>query len=147
MTASWVIVADNAIARIYEQHDGGELRSIAEFSNQTAHLPRRELGSDRPGRRVDSFGHRHALGSERDDPKKRALHAGMREIARYVDDAHSAGRFAGLTLVAAPRVLGVLRDALSPPCRSAVTREVVKDLVHSTDADLQAHLTQADHRD
>jgi protein required for attachment to host cells len=140
MNSSWVIVADNAVARIYEQQDGAELRPIAEFSNEAAHARTRELGTDRPGRRIDSFGHRHALGSERDDPKKHALSARMREIGLYIDDAHSRGRFADLTLVAAPRVLGVLRDALSPACRAAVTRVVRKDLVHSTDAELRAHL-------
>jgi protein required for attachment to host cells len=141
MTSNWVVVADNAVARIYEQHDGAELRTIREFSNEAAHARTRELGSDRPGRRVDSFGHRHALGSERDDPKKRALSAEMREVARYLDQAHSDGRFAELTLVAAPRVLGVLRDALSPACRAVVRRVVIKDLIHSTHAELQAHLT------
>jgi protein required for attachment to host cells len=140
MTSSWVVVADNAVARIYEQQDGGELRLVAEFSNPTAHARTRELGCDRPGRRVDGFGHRHALGSERDDPKRHALSARMREIGRYVDDAHSGGRFAALTLVAGPRVLGVLRDALSPACRDAVTRVVRKDLVHCTDTVLRAHL-------
>jgi protein required for attachment to host cells len=140
MTSSWVIVADNAVVRIYEQQEDGELRSIAEFSNPVAHARSRELGSDRPGRRVDAFGHRHALGSERGDPKKRALSAQARDIGRYVNDAHAAGRFAGLTLVAAPRLLGLLRDALSPACRACVTRVVRKDLVHSTEAELRAHL-------
>ena len=140
MTSGWVIVADNAVARIYEQQEGGELRSIAEFSNPAAHARLHDLGSDRPGRRVDSFGHRHSLGSERGDPKKRAVSALAQEIGQYVNDAHAAGRFAGLTLVAAPRLLGLLRDALSPACRACVTRTVRKDLVHSTEAELRAHL-------
>jgi protein required for attachment to host cells len=140
MTRDWVIVADSTVARIYEQRGGGELRSVREFRNPAAHAHPRDLGSDRPGRRVDSFGHRHALGSERDDATKHALAEWVGEIAQELDRARSAGGFATLTLVVPPRLLGALRAALSPACQACVTRIVRKDLVHSTEAELQAHL-------
>lgn len=140
MASNWVIVADSTVARVYEEREGGVLHLIGEYRNPTAHAHPRDLGSDHPGRRVDGFGHRHALGAERDDEKKHSLDVWVREVAQKLDSSHSAGRFTALTLVVPPRVLGVMRDALSPACQACVKRVVQKDLIHSTNAELRAQL-------
>ena len=52
-----------------------------------------------------------------------------KEVARTLDGARMRHEFERLVLVAGPRMLGLLREALPTPCRSMVAAEVAKDLV------------------
>jgi protein required for attachment to host cells len=50
-------------------------------------------------------------------------------VARTLDGARARNEFERLVLIAAPRMLGLLREALPAPCRSVVAAEIAKDLV------------------
>ena len=51
-----------------------------------------------------------------------------REIAGALADGHRTGQFGKLVIIAAPRLLGYLRDSLAAPVRQSVTNEIDKDL-------------------
>jgi protein required for attachment to host cells len=55
-------------------------------------------------------------------------------VARRLDVERRRKRFDGLVLIAAKHFLGVLRPQLSAPTRQWLLREVAKDLVRATDA-------------
>ncbi len=51
-----------------------------------------------------------------------------REIATVLADAERAGAFSHIIIIAAPRLLGQLRDALPDAVKRCVTTEIAKDL-------------------
>jgi protein required for attachment to host cells len=138
----WVVVADHAQARIYEGSAGMALRELTRLDNAQAHQRAQDLGSDRPGRRIDSFGHRHALGGE-EDPKRRAAADFAKSLADHLAAARRTEGFDALTLVMPPHFLGLLRKSLSADCARRVERVVRKDLMHCSPAQLRTELDAA----
>jgi protein required for attachment to host cells len=100
--------------------------------------PDRELETDRPGRRFGGTnGNRHAVDGERSTERhEAALFA--KSVARSLDVARTRNEFDRLVLIAAPRMLGLLRNALPAPCRAVVCAEVAKDLVREDPATIAA---------
>jgi protein required for attachment to host cells len=94
-----------------------------------AELPRvaaRDLATDRPGRRADvGPGQRSAM--EEADPVEEARRAFLRELGATLAAEAQAGRIDSLVVIAPPRALGHLREALGP-ARGRVAREIEKDL-------------------
>ena len=89
-----------------------------------------ESVSDRSGRSFDSGGQgRHAMGQPRSGPKNQVATTFARQIAARISKANHNGQCRGYVLVAAPRFLGLLRDALathsSVPPYQTVDKEVV----------------------
>ena len=142
MSRQWLVVADEVRARIYAMAPGSELELIETLENVAALEHARDLRSDRPGSRTDSFGHRHAL---RDEENARHLAAASfaQEIAAYLATARRAREVDALTLIMPARFLGQLRNALDPECMELVRLIVRKDSLHGNDRDLRADLREA----
>lgn len=112
----WVIVADESEAIIFTRK--GRRAALSEMSrlhNETARMKSGDLLADREGRAFDSHGHgRHAVERENADPRRQAAITFARTVAaRIAKAAHKGGEFDDLILVAAPRFLGLLREALA----------------------------------
>lgn len=141
MSATWIIVADASRARIFEQ--AGDSRDIHERETLThpeSRLHETELTSDLPGRAFDSTGSgRHAMGGKH-DPKQNEAIEFARQLAEHIERARSEKRFGHLNIIAAPTMLGDLRDALSDESRKLVTTEIDKDLTQHSIEDIQQHL-------
>lgn len=89
----------------------------------------RDLETDRPGRRFGgTHGNRHAVDGERSAQRHEAEQF-AREVARALDNARSRNEFDRLVLIAAPRMLGLLREALPHACRCVIAAQVPKDFV------------------
>ena len=115
-TPCWaVVVADESSAIIYGRDTlSGPMRELFSFDNETARMKTDQLISDSGGRSFDSYGKgRHTMGHEKADPKRTAAMVFAKQIAERVVKGMYDGSFRGFALVAAPRFLGVLRDALS----------------------------------
>ena len=126
-----VVVADEARAVLYTRETrSGPLREYKQLSNESARMKSGDLMSDRGGRAFDSFGQgRHTMGSEKTDPKAHSATVFAREVADAISaDLHS-GTCRGFALVAAPRFLGELRDAIAHATKTepyaAIDKEVV----------------------
>lgn len=125
-----VVVADERDANFF---DIAKLRAPPEARgslHNDAARPDRELETDRPGRRFGGTdGNRHAVDGERSTERHESEQF-AKAVARTLDAARTRQEFDRLVLIAAPRMLGLLRDALPEPCRSVVAAEIAKDLVN-----------------
>ena len=109
------VVADEAMAILYTHETrSGALTRWRALDNETARMKTSELISDRGGRSFDSQGQgRHSMGSDKDGPKEHATAAFAKRIAEDIAAEVNSGRCRGYSLIAAPRFLGELRDALA----------------------------------
>jgi protein required for attachment to host cells len=141
---TWFVLADGAGARFLKRR---ELESgydvVAEYVAPEAHLPSRELVSDRPGHGQESaYSGRHAI-EPRQDPHGARKNAFAHEIAAHLGRASAEGAFDRLVIYAAPKTLATLREALDETTRAKVKAEFPKDLMKIPFADLPRHF--ADH--
>jgi protein required for attachment to host cells len=130
---TWVLVADEGLARIFRQPDGqSDLEELETLTDAAAHAQNADLRRDAQGRRAAGT----RMGSSVvASAGEEALHQEAELFARRVStrltEDRRAGRFDALRLVAAPRFLGLLRKALSPEVAASVTGELDKDLIHA----------------
>ncbi|AWI53106.1 host attachment protein [Aquabacterium olei] len=136
MPTTWVVVADEAIARIMQQRpeDKG-LDAVEELTDPDAHARESDLRRDAFGRRGMTV-----TASAGDGEKHKEADAFATDVAGVLDKALQQGRYTRLILIAAPRFLGLLRKAVSPGVAAVIERELDKDLVHETHEELAARL-------
>jgi protein required for attachment to host cells len=104
-------------------------------------LKAREIDSDRRGRDFASGGGRHAFSHE-ESPTEHVARELAIHLASDLDRARANGEFDEVALIAPPRMLGCLRDALSAPTRELVYAELAKDIEQLDAMDLRKHLDQ-----
>ena len=80
--------------------------------------------------------HGHGEVTPKDTKERHLAHA----IARALERGMVDNRFDALVLVAAPKLLGELRENLSRGLQQRILAELPKDLVHSDTADLARRL-------
>ena len=129
--AFWVVVADESRAAVYARETKrGPMRELFELDNPDGRKKPGELVTDRGGRAFDSGGQgRHAMGQEKSGPKGQIAAAFAKQIATRIGKATHNGECRGYVLVAAPRFLGVLRDAVATNCSVAPYKTIDKDVV------------------
>lgn len=111
----WIVVADESSTVVYARDTKrGPLRELFSLENEAARKKTGDLISDRGGRSFDSHGQgRHTMAKEKTDPKKHAATLFAKQIAERIAKAVHNGSCRGFALVAAPRFLGILREAVS----------------------------------
>lgn len=141
MANTWIVVAHRSGARIFEARSGArDLVPVESVEHPAGRLRPQEIESDRPGRSFDSIGgQRHGMSKE-ESPTEHLAVAFAAELAARMKSAHEAKRFDRLVLVASPRFLGHLRDALDKHTATAVSGSLDKDLGEIPDHELAGHL-------
>ncbi|MGE5540377.1 MAG: host attachment protein [Gemmatimonas sp.] len=140
-TVMWIVVADGAKAHIVRQpRTGAPLEAVpgADFVNPETGRTR-ELGTDKPGRSIDSMGGGRSSMENVDwhrYEKKRFAHG----IAERLETAAETDAFHKLVLVAPPETLGEMRLKLGKHAKAKVCAEIAKDLTGVAMADLANHL-------
>jgi protein required for attachment to host cells len=130
-----VVVADEHEARFFDVESvRAPMHLAASLEDGAARLHDRDLETDKPGRAVGANGVRSAMDGER-STRKQYISRFARHIARAIEAARRHQQFDRLVLIAAPRMLGLIRPHLSPPCRALIAAEVAKDL---SDVDARA---------
>ena len=125
-----VVVADERAASLFDLASlTAPLERVGTVANPAAALPPREIGSDKPGRGF-AGAQRHALDGERTSRRWHPQIDLARQIAEAVDRGRVRHEFDRLVIMAGPRMLGLIREALPAPARALVTAEVPKDLAH-----------------
>jgi protein required for attachment to host cells len=141
---TWVLLADEAIARILERPAGsGELQPVEELTDPDAHARESELHRAPHGRRGGAGGGGslpQATVSAADSGRHQHAQAFAARIVQRLALHHREGRYEALRIVAAPRLLGYLRKALPPELAAAVTDTLDKDLVQASNAELTQRL-------
>ncbi len=143
MTDTWILVAHEAGARVFENLGPGKGLDLVETIEHPEGRARdRDIDSDRPGRsfRKDMGDPRRAAMSRSEGPHDRVVADFARALADKLRHARVANRYQRLVLVAPPRFLGLLRSSLDAPTAQLVAGSVHKDLASSKEAELIKHL-------
>lgn len=127
----WVVVADESRAIIYSRKTRrGPLLELSSLENEMSRSKTSELISDRGGRSYDSAGKgRHTMAREKSDPKRHLAEAFAKQIAERIGKATHVGSCRGYALVAPPRFLGILRDAVSIAASTEPYQSIAKEVV------------------
>jgi protein required for attachment to host cells len=122
-----VVVADERDATFFDlTKPQAPLEARGSLHNDSAR-PDRELETDRPGRRFGgTHGNRHAVDGER-STQRHETELFAKQVCQALDGARTRHEFDRLVIIAAPRMLGMLREALPAPCQAVVAAEVAKD--------------------
>ncbi len=139
----WIAVADGARARFYRSNAGGtRIEPALDVELVADRRPSRDLVSDRPGRTRDRMAHgRHAM-EPPTDPHEHEQRAFAREVVTLLDEHRTRNAYDELVIVAPPKMLGFLREAMPDPLRKLVRREEAKDLTRLSPAELPERLRQ-----
>lgn len=140
MKQEWIVVASRDEVRIFARSGVRPLELISEFGNPAGMLRTKDLESDSPGRATDNrMRARHAYSTE-ESSRDRSLKTFYREIIEILQRGAFEHRFESLTIIAEPRLLGILRLLLPPQLHALVHHEILKDLSYEEPAEILARL-------
>ena len=138
----WIVVADGEHARFVQPDVSNTLRTVGALDSASAHLRSRDIGSDRPGRSLESGASvRHAVGP-RHDPHVLEKKRFVRLVGEQISGASGRGEFDELLLVAPPRALNELREALDAATQAKLVGTLERDLVKTPDHELWPHVRE-----
>lgn len=144
-----VVVADERRATFFDVSRPNNLQEAGAVENPTGRLKDTDLETDRAGRRFGgtqgvshgqgpSQGHHHGVDGER-STLQHDLTLFAKEVGRRIDADRVGHKFDKLVIVAAPKMLGLLRQSIPATVQSMVAGEIPKDLVnHGPEAILNA---------
>jgi protein required for attachment to host cells len=136
-TGTRVVVASQGEASLFDVGPAAVVTSAGRLQDAKARLHDRDFSSDRPGRVFDrappagrrGAGAHHATNGERSPHRHQAVRF-ARRIASVLDQGRRQNQFHQIVVVAEPRFLGVLREAMPAPLRRMIVSQVRKDLAH-----------------
>lgn len=138
---TWVLVADASGSRVYEKAGPHEhFHEIENLRRTHDHRASHELGSDRPGRVVESVGPtRHAV-SPKSDPHRELKRGFAEELAEELGRLADAKQFDRIVVVLPPVMLGDFRKAAGGGLKALVAAEIDKDLTKLSRNDIEARI-------
>lgn len=127
----WVVVADESKAIFYTREmRTSPMQEAFVLENSVAREKTSDLISDTGGRAFDSGGQgRHTMVKEKSGPRQQAIAAFAKRIAEDLYKGKHNGAYREFAIVAAPRFLGVLRNALASAGRLEPHVTVDKEVV------------------
>ena len=142
MSGTWILVADQARARIFHGEGDSRLHEVETLLNPDARINEQDIVSDRPGRAFDSIGSgRHSMGSPVDPKEEEAIRF-AKELCTHMDELRNKHSMDKVYVMAPPHFLGLLREAMHAPLKALVAGEVNHDLTEHSVADIRAHLPE-----
>lgn len=138
---AWIVIANQGGATILSQPDLEIVKRVP--GNKRGKQDRFEK-TDRPGRTFDSYtkakhgqagAPRHSLG-EKNTPKELAAETFVASLADVLAAGRLAKKFNELVLVAEPKLLGRLKNALDSETRKFITQIIEKEFPHLKDTEL-----------
>lgn len=140
MKQEWILVASREEARIFSRVGMGPLVLVCDIGNPAGRLKLQDLESDKPGRSTDNRMHaRHSYTTEQSN-RDRSLQNFYREVIDRIEQSHYQHEFDSITLIAEPRLLGLLRSLLPEQLKTRIDREIPKDLSFAEDAQILSRL-------
>ncbi len=142
MPETLILVADAARARLFAARRNARWQLVRAFEHPRSAMKTSELVSDRRGRLRQPAGESHRTAADpRTDPKTVEMQAFARELAGALETVVTARHAPRVALVAPPKFLGELRDALGTPVRQVLSGSLDSDLTGLADHELPARLS------
>lgn len=146
MQTTWVLAADASRARIFEISEAdGHLHEIEDMVNPAGRELNQEINAEPKDR---FYGRGRSVGdtTEADpEPVMKEAERFSKRVADHLDHCRSEHRFDKLRVVAAPRMLGFLRDKLSKEVQKMVEEEIPKDISSLKKHEMEEYLKQYRH--
>lgn len=136
-----IVVADERQANFFDAvTPRSPLTARGSLVNESGGKKDIDLESDRPGRRYGGAngvshgsghaqGHHHGVNGER-STEQHDLTIFAKEVAKRIDAGRARNEFDKLVLVAAPKMLGLLRQSLPTQSQSLLASTISKDIVN-----------------
>lgn len=142
MPETLILVADAARARLFAARRNAPWQLVRAFAHPRSAMKGSDLITDRPGRLHQPTGDGHRSAADpRTDPKRVEMQAFARELADALDTVVTARHAQRVALVAPPKFLGELREALHTPVRQVVSGSLDADLTGLAEHELPARLS------
>jgi protein required for attachment to host cells len=138
----WIAIADGEHARFVQPDSNNAPRTLRAFDSTTAHLRSHDLGADRPGRSFESAASAHHAVGEKPDLHRLEKQRFAQLVAEQLNAAVANDEFDELLLIAPPRAMHELREALDDDARKRLIGLLEKDLVKTPDHELSPHIRQ-----
>ena len=150
----WILIADASRARLFDgtkkysspgEFEFTEFSEANDWANPYGRAKNQDIDTDDPGRMVDRSGAGEGIGGKsklepREEPKDVEARQFAQQLADELDEAREGGQFGELALIAPPKFLGWLRDAISPQTQNTVSAEIDKDFSKLSLHDLKQRL-------
>lgn len=136
----WVVVCDGRKALILENAGDEKFPNLRTKETRESDAPRtHDMGTDSPGRVHQSVGTSRSAVQQTDwhDQAERDFLTGL---AKRIGDAATKHETSAVILIAPPRALGMLREAIPPALHKIIRSEIAKDYVHLTVEEIEKHL-------
>jgi protein required for attachment to host cells len=147
MHTTWVLAADASRARIFEiSEDDGHLHEIEDMLNPEGRMMEREINAEPKGRFYGkgerAMGH---TGESDVEPTQKEVERFSKRVASRLDQCRNEHRFDKLRVVAAPKMLGLIRENLSKEVQKIVEEEIPKDISNLKEHEMEEYLKQYRH--
>ena len=141
-SGTWVLVADGEKALILENHGDEKFPDLRVRRKEEQDNPKTiDQAANRPGRMDDSQGNRSAF--QDTDWHELAKERFAKDLADLLYDRAHKGMFERIVLVAAPNVLGELRNSIHKVVADKVVAEIPKTLTTQPLDQIEKHVAEA----
>lgn len=137
----WIVVANQAGARIFEGRSGAPLSLVKRIDNPEGTLKNSQIDSDQQGRTFDSrqSASRHAMEAQV-TPHEQVAITFAKKLADLAQLGRTQNEYSELVLVAEPKFLGRIKDSLDSTTLKGVSRTIEKDFARTSDIEVIEHL-------
>jgi protein required for attachment to host cells len=140
MNTTWILVANAARARLYENTGIGKgLNLLSEFDHPQSRMKGADLVTDRAGF-MQSAGNGHGARQPATDPKQNEAEHFAQEIAHSLEAGRGLNKYERLILVAGSPFLGTLRARLSQQILALTSDTLEKDYTSANAREIGKHL-------
>ena len=151
MATTFVVAANSSRARIFAQASLKDpLEEVADLVNPEAREREQDFMTDETTAQRAADKSRHSVGQPttgsdyqpRTTPHQAEAQRFAQEIATYLDEAHNAGRFDKLCVIASPEFMGLLRQKFATRMSRVERTEITKDYTRDSAQQLRERLLE-----
>lgn len=137
-----ILVAHGAGARLFDHHARGQgLQQVGDIPFEDGRLHVGDFETDKPGRSAHG-GQGHGF-ERKQDSKEHAQEVFAQQLIGDLTKQFQRGEFKQLVMVAPPKLLGRLRDAMGARLDGAVLHTLAKDLPNADASQIEQQLASA----
>ncbi len=128
MSTTYFLIANRSSARIWKSHPPfKDFQEVEEIVHPEGRLRNRDINADRHGTSFESAGSGQHNYSASVEPTEVVARNFAASLINKVSGAYQRGEFSDLVLVAEPNFLGLLRNELKAPLKTALKPAISKD--------------------